>query len=351
MSSDNSTDQVEYRELDRLPGFRFGSDGSIWKLGVGGRGSRVPAGQWRRLSPSRRKSGHSWICLDRKTTDAFRVDELVCEAFYGPKPEGAECLHRDNDRTNCRSDNLYWGNTDVMDPNVEYREWGYTPGYKYGTDGSIWSAWGSGFRGVLSGVWRRMETTRLASGHLQVQVKTIDGERRYGVHHLLCLVFYGPPPEGMECCHEDGIPDHNWVTNIGWGTAKKNAEDRIRHGVQTHGEDHGSAKLTQEQVIEIRSTWRSTECTVASLAILYGVSWQSIYKILSDLAWKGCGESVAEKFINRSRKTKLTDDQVRAVRKEYDIDRINQPTLAIKYDVSETTISRIVRRIDRKHVE
>lgn len=38
------------------------------------------------------------------------VHRLVCESFHGPAPEGKPLvLHRDDVRTNNRSDNLYWG--------------------------------------------------------------------------------------------------------------------------------------------------------------------------------------------------------------------------------------------------
>lgn len=38
-----------------------------------------------------------------------RVHVLVAETFHGPRPNGLECCHRDDDRTNNRADNLYWG--------------------------------------------------------------------------------------------------------------------------------------------------------------------------------------------------------------------------------------------------
>src|SRR5690606_38480338 len=34
---------------------------------------------------------------------------LVAEAFIGPRPEGAECLHGDGDHTNNMVSNLRWG--------------------------------------------------------------------------------------------------------------------------------------------------------------------------------------------------------------------------------------------------
>lgn len=37
------------------------------------------------------------------------IHRLVLEAFIGPCPEGMECCHRDDNPSNNRLDNLYWG--------------------------------------------------------------------------------------------------------------------------------------------------------------------------------------------------------------------------------------------------
>jgi len=37
------------------------------------------------------------------------LHELICLAFYGPRPEGMVVLHKNNDRWDCRADNLMWG--------------------------------------------------------------------------------------------------------------------------------------------------------------------------------------------------------------------------------------------------
>jgi hypothetical protein len=38
-----------------------------------------------------------------------RVHRLVALAFHGPGPEGAQCLHRDDNPFNNKPENLYWG--------------------------------------------------------------------------------------------------------------------------------------------------------------------------------------------------------------------------------------------------
>jgi hypothetical protein len=40
---------------------------------------------------------------------SYKVHQLVCEAFNGPKQEGQVCLHLDEDYTNNKPTNLAWG--------------------------------------------------------------------------------------------------------------------------------------------------------------------------------------------------------------------------------------------------
>ena len=38
-----------------------------------------------------------------------RIQTLVAEAFLGPRPDGLQCLHRNDDSSDNRAENLYWG--------------------------------------------------------------------------------------------------------------------------------------------------------------------------------------------------------------------------------------------------
>lgn len=50
--------------------------------------------------------GRKQVNLSGKTR---LVHQLVLEAFVGPRPEGTECCHYDDDRGNNRLSNLRWG--------------------------------------------------------------------------------------------------------------------------------------------------------------------------------------------------------------------------------------------------
>jgi hypothetical protein len=40
------------------------------------------------------------------------LHRVVLEAFRGPASDGMECLHEDDDKTNCQLSNLSWGTHD-----------------------------------------------------------------------------------------------------------------------------------------------------------------------------------------------------------------------------------------------
>ena len=126
------------------------------------------------------------------------------------------------------------------------------------------------------------------------------GRRPYGVHTLVCRAFHGePPPNKPMALHDDGNRQRNHKDNLYWGDAQENAGDRGRHGRHARGEKSGSAKLTWEEVNEIRKRYvrgcRQNGST--ALAGLYGVSNVSIMDIVSGRTWKqACPDAGNEIF-------------------------------------------------------
>lgn len=54
--------------------------------------------------------------------------------------------------------------------------------------------------------------------------------KRFLIHTLVLEAFVGPRPEGAVCCHIDGDPTNNHVTNLRWGSYSDNNHDLVRHG-------------------------------------------------------------------------------------------------------------------------
>jgi hypothetical protein len=104
------------------------------------------------------------------------------------------------------------------------------------------------------------------------------------VHRLVLESFIGPCPAGMECAHNDGNPGNNRLENLRWATRKENHGDKKIHGTipKQAGDQNGNAKLTSDQVKEIKKDKRKTSVVAKE----YGVAWTTIDSIKKGLRWK-----------------------------------------------------------------
>lgn len=105
------------------------------------------------------------------------------------------------------------------------------------------------------------------------------------VHSLVCTAFHGPRPSPKhQVAHKDGDKTNNAAVNLRWATAKENIADKILHGTMAHSEANGRAKLTIEQVREIRRRMAEGE-TQKGLAQAYGVAASNISHIATGKNW------------------------------------------------------------------
>ena len=101
-------------------------------------------------------------------------------------------------------------------------------------------------------------------------------------HRLSWQIHHGEIPDGLSVLHHCDVrhcvrPDH-----LHLGTSTDNAVDRKQHGVRFFGEQNPNARLTAEQVREIReSVLKSNE-----LANAYGTSPSHISGIRSRKCWR-----------------------------------------------------------------
>lgn len=107
----------------------------------------------------------------------------------------------------------------------------------------------------------------------------VDGERKLRKIHVLVLTaFVGPRPEGMFGLHRDDDGTNNALTNLYWGTPQQNAADMRANGVLQFGHHHVNAKLTPEQVQQIRELpkedYRPTDL-MAQLGVSRTALWQA----------------------------------------------------------------------------
>lgn len=110
----------------------------------------------------------------------------------------------------------------------------------------------------------------------------LDADGRIKPAHRIAYRFaHGEIPKGMCVCHHCDVPGCVEVTHLFLGTKRENNADRDRKGRTPRGEQHGGAKLTADQVREIRqSTLPNT-----TLGRHYGVSDMLISLIRKRRVW------------------------------------------------------------------
>lgn len=171
--------------------------------------------------------------------------------------------------------------------NITYRDVIGEPGYCVGDDGSFWSSMryvqglglGRGKR-VPTSEWRQLKPSPDEDGHLVVGIR---GKTHY-LHCLILEAFVGPCPPGMECRHLNGNPADNRLENLAWGTHTENQQDRFAHGTDNRGERNGRAKLTADDVREIRKLSRQGR-SIGDLARQFGVVAGTIDHIITGRNW------------------------------------------------------------------
>lgn len=153
--------------------------------------------------------------------------------------------------------------------------------YLIGEDGFIYSLH----------FWRGTRTRKIAFthdnyGYCRVRL-SIDGKRKaYQVHKLIAAQWLPKRPSlHHQLRHLDGNKEHNQASNLVWGTAQDNANDREKHGRTAKGSRNGSAKLTEKDVRKIKRLLFFGKPT-ATIASLFSITRENVNLIRSGKAWR-----------------------------------------------------------------
>lgn len=135
--------------------------------------------------------------------------------------------------------------------------------------------------------WTRAITSR-GYGHFSLNGKIISA------HRFAWELIYGPINDDLCVLHKCDNrrcvnPDHLWL-----GTKSENTLDASRKGrryiipksVMRRGENHGLAKLTNSQAIEIYQRYDGQRGSIAKLAEEFGVCIQTVSNIVHGKGWK-----------------------------------------------------------------
>lgn len=233
---------VEVRHCPGCDGYAVGDDGSVWscrrRFGCGYRSI------WSLLVAMKGTNGHYYVMFRiNKKQKRRSVHSLVLDAFVGPCPDGMECRHfPDRDTANNRRSNLQWGTKkeNAADKIV------------HGTDGR-------GARNAMA----VLDDDSARSVYTEYQVKT--GAELTSIFNVT--------PGAMRAICKGSTWKHLGLAPL----------PRKRNGLP--GDRNPSAKITADDVLEIRRRYRAGEFQKC-IAKDFGLTQGMVSQITRRSAWR-----------------------------------------------------------------
>jgi len=164
---------------------------------------------------------------------------------------------------------------------VEYRDIPGFPGYRIGSDGSVWSSKTTHI-GAPSKPFRAMKTDH-ATNYPTVKLSRNGAQFSRKVHVLVLEIFVGPRPKGMVAAHRNGIANDCRLQNLRWATQQENELDKVAHGRIPRGVDVFASRTNEQSVREMRLLFGTMANT--AIAKRFGISESSVRRIRDRKTW------------------------------------------------------------------
>jgi len=114
-----------------------------------------------------------------------------------------------------------------------------------------------------------------------------NGVHKHYLHRLVALAFIENPENKRTVNHIDGCKTNNHISNLEWNTYSENVQHSFDNGLQkpVKGSKNGQAKLSENQVLEIRRLHEIGEYTQRALGKIFGVHRTLISFIINRKSW------------------------------------------------------------------
>jgi hypothetical protein len=109
-----------------------------------------------------------------------------------------------------------------------------------------------------------------------------DGKKLQMVHRVAYEFHRGPIPAGLFVCHRCDVPICVNPDHLFLGTNADNVADKVRKERQVRGVKSSKAKLSPEQVLEIRASIAGAR----ALGRQYGITHTTVGQIRQHKSWK-----------------------------------------------------------------
>ena len=175
--------------------------------------------------------------------------------------------------------------------NTQFRMIKGFPGYWVDEHGNHYSCWKHG--GQVSQVnwkdgrlvWRLLKGSAHQVEYVRHILKDLSGVSHKSLAHRNVIGAFQGVREDLLVRHLDRKPSNNSLANLAYGTHMDNHQDSVRHGTAIRGERVGSAKLTEQQVRDMRREYASG-ALCGFLAKKYSTDSQTVSRITLGKSWK-----------------------------------------------------------------
>ena len=125
------------------------------------------------------------------------------------------------------------------------------------------------------------------SGYSYVTLTTSNAKSRsFSAHRIVAICFLKSIKGKHFVNHINGKKSDNRAVNLEWCNRSENAKHSFKIGLQCNkGEMHPCSKLTNKDVLEIRSMGKLSSTEAKSVSKIYGVSHSTIKDVLSGKTW------------------------------------------------------------------
>lgn len=128
---------------------------------------------------------------------------------------------------------------------------------------------------------RRRAEHKVPLGYLQIRSMRNGKRIHASAHRLVWQHFFGDIPDGLIINHKNGIKDDNRPENLEVVTYSESIKHAYRFGLMDEsGERNPAAKLSDNQVEEIRTLYITGNYRQVDLAKMFDISFQTISKIV-----------------------------------------------------------------------
>lgn len=156
-------------------------------------------------------------------------------------------------------------------------------GYFISDDGKVYSSWVNKGR---HGLVKEKKLKRLKGSKMKsghTYFRFGRKEKPLLLHRIVYENFVGEIPEDFVIRHLNDNPEDNHLNNLAIGTQKDNMQDALHNNKIKIGEDNPNSKLTNEDVIEIRKL--AETMTHKEVSKLFDVSRSTISRVVRKDGW------------------------------------------------------------------